>query len=114
LVQATNGNFYGTTHGGGANGDGTVFSLSAGLGPSVKTLGTSGNLGAPVIILGNHLTGTTSVTFNGAPAAFTVVSSTEITTVVPSSAATGKVKVKTPGRTLTTNASFHVTPAGSE
>jgi uncharacterized repeat protein (TIGR03803 family) len=32
-VQATDGNFYGTTAEGGANGDGTVFSLSVGLGP---------------------------------------------------------------------------------
>jgi uncharacterized repeat protein (TIGR03803 family) len=31
LVKATNGNFYGTTLGGGANHDGTVFSLSVGL-----------------------------------------------------------------------------------
>src|SRR5580698_2003580 len=28
LVQATNGGFYGTTFGGGANGDGTVFIIS--------------------------------------------------------------------------------------
>ena len=31
LVQGTDGNFYGTTGGGGANGDGTVFRLSVGL-----------------------------------------------------------------------------------
>ena len=30
LVQGTNGKFYGTTYGGGANGDGTVFSITAG------------------------------------------------------------------------------------
>ena len=30
LVQATNGNFYGTTNGGGANGEGTVFEITAG------------------------------------------------------------------------------------
>ena len=33
LVQATNGKFYGTADDGGANGDGTVFSLSVGLHP---------------------------------------------------------------------------------
>ena len=32
LVQASDGNFYGTTYGGGAYNDGTVFSLSVGLG----------------------------------------------------------------------------------
>ena len=37
LVQDTNGIFYGTTEGGGANDAGTVFSLSVGLGPFVET-----------------------------------------------------------------------------
>jgi uncharacterized repeat protein (TIGR03803 family) len=43
LIQATDGNFYGTTGYGGANGNyGTVFSLSVGLGPLVETQPTSG------------------------------------------------------------------------
>jgi uncharacterized repeat protein (TIGR03803 family) len=33
LVRATDGNFYGTTSQGGANSDGTVFSLAIGLAP---------------------------------------------------------------------------------
>jgi uncharacterized repeat protein (TIGR03803 family) len=37
LVQATDGSFYGTTASGGTNGDGTVFSLSVGLGSFVET-----------------------------------------------------------------------------
>jgi uncharacterized repeat protein (TIGR03803 family) len=111
LVQATDGNFYGTTATGGANGDGTVFSLSVGLGPFVKTLPTSGELGAPVMILGTDLTGATSVTFNGTAATFTVVSSSEITTTVPSGAATGKVQVTTPQGTLISNVDFRVTPS---
>ena len=41
---------------------------------------------------------------------FTVVSSTEIKTNVPSGATTGKVKVKTPRGTLTSNVNFRVTP----
>jgi uncharacterized repeat protein (TIGR03803 family) len=113
IVQATNGNFYGTTEGGGTGGNcpdacGTIFRLSVGLGPFVKTLTTSGNVGAAVVILGNHLRGATSVTFNGAAATFTVVSSTEIKTTVPCGATTGKVKVVTPGRTLTSNVNFRV------
>jgi len=36
LVQATNGDLYGTAEYGGANKDGTVFNLSVGLGPFVK------------------------------------------------------------------------------
>ncbi|MGC9950992.1 MAG: choice-of-anchor tandem repeat GloVer-containing protein [Bryobacteraceae bacterium] len=37
LAQFTNGDFYGTTVAGGVFGDGTLFSLSVGLGPSVQT-----------------------------------------------------------------------------
>jgi uncharacterized repeat protein (TIGR03803 family) len=110
LVQATNGTFYGTTYSGGANAGGTIFSLAVGLGPFVKTLPASGTVGTAVTILGTNLTGATSVTFNGKEATFTVVSSTEITTTVPSGASTGKVKVVTPSRTLSSNVSFRVTP----
>jgi uncharacterized repeat protein (TIGR03803 family) len=86
LVQGIDGNFYGTTAGGGTYGDGTVFSLPVGLGPFVETLPTSGKVGAAVTILGNNLTGSTGVSFNGTAAEFTVVSSSEITTTVPSGA----------------------------
>jgi len=51
LVQGTDGTLYGTTLGGGASGDGTIFSLSVGLGPFVETLPTSGKVGAAVKIL---------------------------------------------------------------
>jgi uncharacterized protein (TIGR03437 family) len=44
------------------------------------------------------LTGATSVTFNGTPATFTVVSATEITTTVPAGATTGEVQAITPQR----------------
>jgi uncharacterized repeat protein (TIGR03803 family) len=108
LLQATNGNFYGTTYYVGASGNGTAFSLSVGLGPFVETLPTSGSVGMAAIILGNNLTGATSVTFNGAVATFTVVSSSEIKTTVPKGATTGKVQVKTPHGTLTSNAAFRV------
>ena len=108
LVQATDGNFYGTTYAGGTPGEGTVFSLSKGLGPFVETHPTSGKVGAKVRILGTDLTGATSVTFNGTAATFTVVSKSEITTTVPTGATTGKVKVVTPSRTLSSNVSFQV------
>ena len=110
LVQHTNGNFYGTTGLGGAGGYGTVFSLSVGLGPFVETLPTSGKVGTAVKILGTNLTGATSVTFNGVAATFTVKSSSEITTTVPSGATTGKVKVTTPHGTLASNVNFRVLP----
>jgi uncharacterized repeat protein (TIGR03803 family) len=111
LLQATDGNFYGTTYYGGfetAFDLGTVFSLGVGLGPFVETLPTSGKAGVAVIILGSDLKSATSVTFNGMPAKFEVISSTEITTTVPSGATTGPVKVKTPSSTLTSNVNFRV------
>jgi uncharacterized repeat protein (TIGR03803 family) len=115
LVQATNGDFYGTTTAGGTGegvgcgaGCGTVFSLSVGLGPFVKTLPTSGKVGAVVTILGTNLTGATIVTFNGTAAAFTVVSPSEISTAVPAGATAGKVQVVTPGGTLSSNVPFRV------
>jgi uncharacterized repeat protein (TIGR03803 family) len=110
LVQGTNGDFYGTTENGGANNDGTVFSLSEGLGPFVETLPTSGKVGAAVIILGNNLAGATAVSFDGTAATFTVASSTEIKTTVPTGATTGNVEVTTSSGTLKSNVVFRVTP----
>jgi uncharacterized repeat protein (TIGR03803 family) len=108
LFQATNGTFYGTAFQGGANGDGTIFSLSLGLGPFVETLPASGKVGAAVTILGTNLIGATAVTFNGTAAVFKVVSSSEITTTVPAGATTGEVKVVTPSGTLPSNVAFVV------
>lgn len=114
LIQDTNGKFYGTTIFGGSGtcqyGCGTVFSLSLGLGRFVETLLTSGKVGASVEILGTNLTGATAVTFNGAGAAFTVLSSSEITTTVPTGATTGTVEVTTPTGTLKSNVVFRVKP----
>jgi uncharacterized repeat protein (TIGR03803 family) len=110
-VQATNGTLYGTTFFGGANGAaGTIFSLSVGLGPFVKTQTTSGKVGAAVNILGTDLTGATSVSFNGTAAVFEVVSSSLVTATVPTGATTGKVEVVTPGGTLSSNVPFRVLP----
>ena len=105
LIQDTNGTFYGTTSVATAV-YGTVYSLSTGLGPFVKTQPVSGKVGTAVNILGTDLTGATSVTFNGTAAAFNVVSSSEITTSVPTGATAGYVAVTTPSGTLTTNVPF--------
>jgi uncharacterized repeat protein (TIGR03803 family) len=116
VVQGTDGNFYGTTAGGGTSnacgtiGCGTIFRLGIGLGPFVETRTTSGKVGATVFILGTNLTGATSVSFNGAAATFTVVSNSEITATVPAGATTGYVQVTTPSSTLKSNQIFHVTP----
>ena len=116
LMQATNGQFYGTTYGGGiensdcSSGCGTVFGLSTGMSPFVETLPTSGRAGQSVVILGNNLTGSTQVSFNGTSATFKVVSPTEIRTSVPAGATAGKVTVATSNGTLTSNIAFHVRP----
>jgi uncharacterized repeat protein (TIGR03803 family) len=111
LVQDTSGDFYGTTVNGGPDGgQGTIFSLSVGLGPFVKTQTTYGQEGAAVNIMGTDLTGATSVTFNGAAATYTVVSGTLITTTVPAGATTGTVQVVTPEGTLASNVPYRVLP----
>jgi uncharacterized repeat protein (TIGR03803 family) len=116
LVQATSGEFYGATFAGGSSsacefGCGTVFSLSVGLGPFVKTLPAAGKVGATVRILGTNLTGATSVTFNGTTAVFTVGSASAITATVSAGATTGTVQVVTPGSgTLSSNVPFIVLP----
>jgi uncharacterized repeat protein (TIGR03803 family) len=115
LVQATDGNFYGTTQFGGifgpcTGGCGTIYSLSLGLGPFVKTLPTSGKVGKTVGILGTNLSGATSVSFSGTAAAFKVVSSSLITTTVPADATSCRVRVVTPGGVLLSNVPFGVLP----
>jgi uncharacterized repeat protein (TIGR03803 family) len=114
LAQATNGTFYGSTGLGGVIGGtfyyGTIFSLSTGLGPFLKTVPASAKVGAPVTILGTDLTGANSVRFNGKEAAFTVVSATEITATVPPDGKTGFVTVHTPSGTLKSNVKFQVLP----
>ena len=110
LIQHTNGLFYGTTAGGFlSDPHGTVYSLDMGLGPFVAFVIPIGKVGKSAQILGQGLTGTTSVTFNGVEAAsFKVVSDTYMTAVVPSGATTGPVVVTTPTQTLTSNKNFRI------
>lgn len=110
LVQATDGSVYGTTSVGGTYNSGTVFKLSLGLSAFVETQTSSGPTGSSVTILGTNLNGATSVAFNGAAAAFTVVSRSEITATIPSGATTGLVVVTTPNGTLKSNKKFRITP----
>jgi len=110
LLQATDGNFYGTTLDFGTGGYGTVFRLSEGLAPFVLLSPPSGKVGAVIKILGQDFTGTTSVSFNGTAATFTVRSGGYISATVPSGATTGYVSVVTPGGTLKSNQEFRVKP----
>ncbi|HVI09533.1 MAG TPA: choice-of-anchor tandem repeat GloVer-containing protein [Candidatus Binatia bacterium] len=116
LVQATNGAFYGTTTDGGyiptCDGGwencGEVYSLSVGLRPFVELRPTSGAAGSRVFILGNNLTGSTEVTFNGTAAAFSVASDTLIQATVPAGTTTGFVRVTNPKEKLRSSAEFDV------
>ena len=120
VLEGTDGAFYGTTSSGGnpnlsspcgsSTGCGTIFKLSVGLAPFITSQTSSGKVGANVIILGNNLTGSTAVIFNGTAATFNVVSASEIMTAVPAGATTGDIKVTTPTATLTSNTPFYVTP----
>lgn len=110
LLQATDGNFYGVTWMGGTSDDGTLFRLSEFLSPFVETRPVSNEVGKLVFILGTNLTGSSGVSFGGAAATFKVVSSSEITTTVPSGATTGSITVTTPGGALTSEQTFRVIP----
>lgn len=113
-MQHTNGKIYGLTERGGGPGglgSGVAYSLDMGLGPFVSTVTRWGKAGQTVQILGTGLTGATGVNFGTGSAAFTVVSDTYMTAIVPSNATTGFVTVTTPSGTLTSNRSFFVIPS---
>jgi hypothetical protein len=88
-----------------------MYSLNMGLGPFVTFVRSTGKATQTAQILGQGLTGTTSVTFNGiAATSFSVVSDTYLTAVVPAGATTGPVVVTTPNSTFTSNKNFRVGP----
>jgi uncharacterized repeat protein (TIGR03803 family) len=115
IFQNTEGTLYGATGFGNSVGDcnpngfgyGTIYNVT-GLNPLVETAPVAGPVGQSVLILGNGLTGSTSVTFNGVAAAFTVESDTYIKATVPKGATTGTVSVVTPSGTLNSNPQFVV------
>lgn len=109
LFQATNGSFYGSVALYNGQWDGAIYSFDNNLSPLVQAVPTMGKVGKQILILGNGLTGSTSVTFNGVPAKFTVVSDTYIKATVPTGATTGTLSVVTPSGTLNSNPEFVVT-----
>ena len=100
LVQASDGNFYGTTLFGGANNNGEVFSLNGVY--TVPTLSSlspaSSDAGGPAFTLtvkGAAFQPFSTVNWNGSPLATTYVSASELKAAVPASliATPGKVTV---------------------
>jgi uncharacterized repeat protein (TIGR03803 family) len=111
LVQHTNGILYGDTFVGGTHGQGTSFSLNVGLHPFVSLLSTSGKAGQTIEILGNGLTGTTSLKFGtGSAITFHVISDTYMTAVIPVTGTTGSVTVTTPSGIRVSSKKFRVIP----
>jgi uncharacterized repeat protein (TIGR03803 family) len=110
ISLATDGIFYGTTFTGGSSGLGTIYSFATGLTPFVEANPNFSKAGRPIAILGNGLTGTTSVTFNGISATFTVEADTLIKATVPDGTTSGTIEVTTPSGTLNSNVAFQVLP----
>lgn len=104
LIQGSDGKFYGTT----TITDGTVFSFDMGLGPYIEAQTGFGNIGRPIGILGNNLSSTTAVSFNGIPASFQVLSDTLVKATVPAGATTGMIELTNSGGTLSTRVPFIV------
>jgi uncharacterized repeat protein (TIGR03803 family) len=109
-TQTTSGVFLGASGEGGSGNYGTLFSLSMNLPPFVETNPTSGKVGTSVVIMGNNLSGSTAVTFNGTAAEFRMAANSAIVATVPVGATSGLVSVTTPSGTLTSNVGFTVRP----
>ncbi len=108
-MQATNGLIYGTAVTGGTYDAGAIYSVNERLDPFVAFVVPVGKSGESAQILGQGLTGTNSVTFNGVPAtSFDVKSDTFMTAAVPDGATTGKVVVTTPSGKLISNVNFRI------
>lgn len=113
IIQASNGLLYGTTYTGGAfsEGQGTFFSLNAGLPAPLPTVTgftpASGLVGSAVTIEGADLIGTTAIAFDGvASKSFTIVSENVATAVVPAGASTGPISVTNGGGTVVSASDF--------
>ncbi len=108
-VQDTNGFLYGITNRGGGGKSGVIYRFADGSPAFARLVSNSGGVGSSVSILGHGFSGATSVTFNGAPASFRVVSDTLLIAVVPSGE-TGIVDIRTAQGDLFSFTLFRVTP----
>ncbi len=105
-MGATTGAVTVTTSGGVATSGTFTVTIAA---PSVSGFTPSGAAaGATVQIGGSHLSGATSVRFNGTSAVFTAVNDGQISAIVPAGATSGSISVTTPGGTGSSSAQFTV------
>jgi uncharacterized repeat protein (TIGR03803 family) len=107
-VEYTTGLLYGVTEFGGTTNQGTVYSLNNGLTAFVNAPIFTGKKGSSVLLLGDKLTETSKVTFNGVPARFVVHSDTHMTATVPSGATSGWIEVTTASGTVKSRKVFVV------
>ena len=70
---------------------------------------TSGPVATQVTIQGSGFVSITGVQFNGMTATYTVISTSEISAIVPASATTGPIRVSTASTTVNSASSFNVT-----
>ena len=104
MMQGTDGKFYGST----ASIEGTLFSFDMGLSPFIETQTNFGSVGRQILILGNSLSSTTAVSFNGTPATFQILSDTLVKATVPAGATTGTIQLTNSSGTLSTKVPFIV------
>lgn len=115
LNLGTNGILYGETTDGGTGPCintrcGVFFSLDMGLPSYAAPVTWYGQEDSTIEILGQDLTGTTEVSFNGTSATFQVLSDTYLTATVPAGATLGPITVTTPSGKLTSKTAFRVLP----
>ena len=113
LMEDTNGQFYGLTFAGGANGDGVFYTLTPPDPVSHIALCCTWwvILDQPVPILGQNLTGVINVYFGSVPAQFQPGSDTFLMADVPSAAIDGLVTVTlATGQQIESQQSVHILP----
>lgn len=83
-----------------------VYYTTISFSPSNACIGSN----AAVIITGNNLIGTSTVSFNGTLATFVQNSNTQVTATLPFGATTGTISITTPSGTGTSSSNFTVNP----
>jgi uncharacterized repeat protein (TIGR03803 family) len=117
VIQGSDGTILGVAERGGsvAQGkvaSGVVFTLNTGLAapkPVVVILSpSSGKVGSQVRIYGDHLVGSTQVTFNGVSTTFQILNVHTVSAIVPQGATTGPIAVTNAGGTTASKKNFTV------